>query len=115
LRTSPPKPGLVHVGEEGAPIETEIWRLPAEGLGRLLSTLPRPMTLGRVELADGSRVPGFLCEPGALADAPDITPYGGWRSYLNAARGSAAQGRGELREQPQRPRTRETTRHPTDE
>jgi len=84
LRTTPPKPGLVHVGEEGAPIETEIWRLPAEGLGRLLSTLPRPMTLGSVELADGSRVPGFLCEPGALADAPDITHYGSWRSYLNA-------------------------------
>ncbi|MGC0404633.1 allophanate hydrolase [Streptomyces sp. SAI-126] len=90
LRTDPPKPGLVHVGEGGAPIEAEVWRLPAEGLGRLLASLPRPMTLGSVELSDGGRVPGFLCEPGALTDAEDITQYGGWRSYL-------------------------TNRHPTDE
>ncbi|OXY96236.1 allophanate hydrolase [Streptomyces diastatochromogenes] len=82
LPTDPPKPGLVHVGEGGAPIETEIWRLPAEGLGHLLTTLPRPMTLGSVELADGSRVPGFLCEPEALTHAEDITRYGGWRAYL---------------------------------
>ncbi|MGW1725106.1 allophanate hydrolase [Streptomyces sp. NPDC002306] len=82
VRTDPPKPGLVHVGAGGAGIEAEIWRLPAEGLGRLLTTLPRPMALGSVELADGTRVPGFLCEPGALAQAEDITSYGGWRAYL---------------------------------
>jgi len=84
LRTTPPKPGLVHVGEGGAAIEAEVWRLPAEGLGRLLATLPRPMTLGSVQLADGTDVPGFLCEPAALTDAEDITSFGGWRSYLNA-------------------------------
>ncbi|MGI5453289.1 allophanate hydrolase [Streptomyces sp. CA-249302] len=82
LATQPPKPGLVYVGEGGAEIETEIWRLPAEGLGRLLGSLPRPMALGSVELADGSRVPGFLCEPSALGDATDITRYSGWRHYL---------------------------------
>ncbi|KND43465.1 allophanate hydrolase [Streptomyces stelliscabiei] len=83
LRTTPPKPGLVHVGEGGAAVETEIWRLPAAGLGRLLTALPRPMALGTVELSDGTRAPGFLCEPTALRDAEDITEYGGWRSYLN--------------------------------
>ncbi|MFJ6835127.1 allophanate hydrolase [Streptomyces sp. NPDC091209] len=82
LATSPPKPGLVHVGAGGAAVETEVWTLPADGLGRLLAALPRPMTLGSVELADGSNVPGFLCEPGALAGAPDITEYGGWRAYV---------------------------------
>ncbi|WP_405961579.1 allophanate hydrolase [Streptomyces sp. NBC_00024] len=82
LRTTPPKPGLVHVGEGGASIETELWRLPAAGLGRLLTALPRPMTLGSIELSDGTRAPGFLCEPSALEAAPDITEYGGWRSYL---------------------------------
>lgn len=42
LSTTPPKPGLVHVGTEdpGADIEAEVWRLPAEGLGRLLAELP---------------------------------------------------------------------------
>ncbi|MFE7766209.1 allophanate hydrolase [Streptomyces sp. NPDC057438] len=83
LRTTPPKPGLVHVGEGGACVETEVWRLPAEGLGRLLAALPRPMTLGSVELSDGGRAPGFLCEPAALRDAEDITRYGGWRGYLS--------------------------------
>ncbi|MFE3035733.1 allophanate hydrolase [Streptomyces canus] len=82
LRTVPPKPGLVHVGEGGAAIEAEVWRLPADGLGRLLSALPRPMALGSVELMDGTRIPGFLCEPNALEDAEDITSYGGWRSFL---------------------------------
>ncbi|MFJ1810497.1 MULTISPECIES: allophanate hydrolase [unclassified Streptomyces] len=83
LRTTPPKPGLVHVGGGGAAIEVEVWRLPAEGLGNLLAALPRPMVLGSVELADGTQVPGFLCEPGALGDAADITAYGGWRAYLD--------------------------------
>ncbi|MFE0257328.1 allophanate hydrolase [Streptomyces sp. NPDC059010] len=88
LSTTPPKPGLVHVGAGGggAAIEAEVWRLPAEGLGRLLAELPRPMALGRVELADGSHVPGFLCEPAALTDAEDITSYGGWRAYLAGGR-----------------------------
>ena len=83
LSTEPPKPGLVHVGEGGAAIEAEVWRLPAEGLGRLLTALPRPMALGRIELADGDEAPGFLCEPGALDGSRDITAYGGWRAYLN--------------------------------
>ncbi|MGR6969369.1 allophanate hydrolase [Streptomyces cynarae] len=90
LRTDPPKPGLVHVGEGGAAVETEVWRLPAEGLGRLLTALPRPMTLGSVELADGSRVPGFLCEPSALTNTEDITAYGSWRTYATRRRGQRA-------------------------
>ncbi|MFB7269446.1 allophanate hydrolase [Streptomyces sp. NPDC056244] len=81
LRTDPPKPGLVHTGPAGAPIEAEIWELPAQGLGLLAAALPRPMTLGRVELADGSTATGFLCEPAALDGAEDITSYGGWRAY----------------------------------
>ncbi|KUM83658.1 MULTISPECIES: allophanate hydrolase [Streptomyces] len=84
LLTTPPKPGLEHVGEGGAEIEVEIWKMSAAGLGRLLSALPRPMALGSVQLADGTDVPGFLCEPSALTDARDITAHGGWRLYLNA-------------------------------
>lgn len=40
LATSPPKPGLVHVGAGGAAVEAEVWSLPADGLGRLLAALP---------------------------------------------------------------------------
>ncbi|MGW0994704.1 allophanate hydrolase [Streptomyces sp. NPDC002523] len=83
LDTQPPKPGLVRVGEGGGPIEAELWQLPAEGLGALLAALPRPMALGSVELADGTSVPGFLCEPQAIEGAREITSYGGWRAYLS--------------------------------
>ncbi|MEV0037565.1 amidase family protein, partial [Streptomyces sp. NPDC050804] len=84
LPTEPPKPGLVHKGPAGAAIEAEIWELSAEALGSLTAALPRPMTLGRVELADATTVPGFLCEPAALTGAQDITEYGGWRPYADA-------------------------------
>ncbi|MEU6774909.1 allophanate hydrolase [Streptomyces sp. NPDC046759] len=82
LDTLPAKPGLVRVGEGGGAIESEVWQLPAEGLGALLAALPRPMALGSVELADGSFVTGFLCEPEAVEGARDITSFGGWRAYL---------------------------------
>ncbi|MFZ3592398.1 allophanate hydrolase [Streptomyces sp. BH104] len=88
LNTPQPKPGLVRTGGggeeggDGAGIEAEVWQLPAEGLGAFLAALPRPMTLGSVELADGTFVTGFLCEPEALAGAREITSFGGWRAYL---------------------------------
>ncbi|MDV5143907.1 allophanate hydrolase [Streptomyces sp. SBC-4] len=85
LDTAPPKPGLVRAREGGAAIEAEVWQLPAEGLGALLAALPRPMALGSVELADGTSVPGFLCEPEALEGAREITSYGGWRAALAAS------------------------------
>ncbi|MYW65175.1 allophanate hydrolase [Streptomyces sp. SID8379] len=118
LNTDPPKPGLVHVGPEtGAAIEAEVWRIPSAGLGRLLTALPRPMTLGRVTLADGTEIPGFLCEPSALSDAEDITEHGGWRAYLARTREARHQGRGERREKPRPHPTpiRTSRRHPTDE
>ncbi|WP_079178721.1 allophanate hydrolase [Streptomyces humi] len=115
LRTDPPKPGLVHVGGGGAAIETEVWTLPAEGLGRLLASLPRPMTLGTVELADGTTAAGFLCEPDALTDAEDITRYGGWRAFLAGAEDSAPSGvRGTARSAPTHPHA-PLGDHPTDE
>ncbi|MGW3360273.1 allophanate hydrolase [Streptomyces bungoensis] len=84
LDTVPAKPGLVRVGAGGGAVEAEVWRLPAEGLGALAAALPRPMALGSVELADGSSVTGFLCEPLAVECARDITSFGGWRAYLRS-------------------------------
>ncbi|THA67197.1 allophanate hydrolase [Streptomyces sp. A0642] len=84
LRTAPPKPGLVRTDEAGAAIETEIWELPAAGLGALTAALPHPMVLGRVDLSDGTTAAGFLCEPYAVEGAEDITRYGGWRAYRSS-------------------------------
>lgn len=87
LATSPPKPGLVRLREGGSSIEGERWRLPASGFGTFVAAIPPPLTIGTVVLADGATVSGFLAEPAALADAPDISHFGGWRSYRAAVEG----------------------------
>jgi allophanate hydrolase len=79
----PPKPGLVRVGAgEGAAIELEIWALPAEGFGRFVDTVPPPLSIGTLRLADGRAVKGFLVETASVAGAQDISSFGGWRAYL---------------------------------
>jgi allophanate hydrolase len=80
--TQPPKPGLQRCAEGGAAIEVEVWDMPLQNVGGFLSLVPPPLCLGSIELADGSRVHGFLCEAHALAGATDISRFGGWRAYL---------------------------------
>jgi allophanate hydrolase len=82
--TVPPKPGLARVaeGEVGHAIELEVYEMPLDAVGSFLALIPPPMGLGSVELADRSWVKGFICEPMALAGAPDISAHGGWRAYL---------------------------------
>jgi allophanate hydrolase len=91
LVTDPPKPGLVRVaagdgdGDSaigGAAIEVEVWEMDRTGFGPFVDAVPAPLAIGRVVLADGSDVAGFVCEPVALADAVEITAFGGWRNYL---------------------------------
>jgi len=86
LSTSPPKPGLRRVPENGVAIAGEVWRLPAAGFGSFVASLPQPMTIGQVKLADGTTVAGFLCEPVAVDGAPDISASGGWRAHLVSQR-----------------------------
>lgn len=78
----PPRPGLVKQATGGHAIEVEVWRLPVTQLGAFFRLIPAPLALGRVELADGRTECGFLCEPHAVLDAPDISAYGGWRAWL---------------------------------
>ncbi|MBO3664870.1 allophanate hydrolase [Microbacterium stercoris] len=86
LPTAPPKPGLRRVPEDGVAIAGEVWRLPAAGFGSFVASLPQPMTIGQVKLADGTSVAGFLCEPVAVDAAPDISASGGWRAHLVSQR-----------------------------
>ena len=72
-RPTPPKPGLVRDPEHGAAIEVEVWALDAAGLGEFVAAIPAPLGVGKVELADGTEVTGFLCEPHAADGAPEIT------------------------------------------
>jgi allophanate hydrolase len=88
LDTTPPKPGLVRVGggaTDGAAIEVEVWELDVAAFGDFVAQLPAPMCIGRVALADGTDVAGFLCEPCALEGATDITAFGGWRAFRSSA------------------------------
>lgn len=78
----PHRPGMVRVAGGGGAVELEVWSLPAEKIGALLRRIPAPLGLGTVSLADGTSIPGFLCEAHAAAGAQDITALGGWRAYL---------------------------------
>ncbi len=83
LDTKPPKPGLWRVSDgTGCRIEVEVWELDVTGFGSFTAMIPGPLGIGTVELADGREVRGFICEAYAIADAPDISSFGGWRAYL---------------------------------
>ncbi|MEU3145215.1 MULTISPECIES: allophanate hydrolase [unclassified Streptomyces] len=83
LDTVPAKPGLVRAAPgSGAGITGELWTLSPAALGRFLAALPAPMSLGRVELGDGTWVLGFQCDPESAAAGTDITRLGGWRAHL---------------------------------
>ncbi|MGU3537297.1 allophanate hydrolase [Methylobacterium sp. A54F] len=86
LSGSPPaRPGLVRdPGFSGAGLDVEVWSLPAAAFGRFVAAIPAPLGIGRVVLADGSDVAGFLCEAHAVAEAVEITEFGGWRRFLDA-------------------------------
>jgi allophanate hydrolase len=82
----PARPGLTGGGAAtGDGIEVEIWELGTESFGRLVASVPPPLAIGTVTLADGRLVKGYLCEADAVAGAREITTYGGWRAYLAAA------------------------------
>jgi allophanate hydrolase len=81
--TVPPKPGLLRVADQaGAPIACEIWEMPTVHYGSFVAGIPAPLGIGSIELDDGRRIQGFLCEGIALAGAEDISAHGGWRHYL---------------------------------
>ena len=83
--TVPPKPGLVRGAlGSGVAIEVEVWALTAAAFGTFVAAIPPPLGIGTLQLVDGSSVKGFICEPAALADAKDITLFGGWRAFLKS-------------------------------
>jgi allophanate hydrolase len=81
LSGEPARPGLVRVNEGGASIACQVWSVPADKLGRFVAGIPAPLGIGKLTLEDGTTVSGFICEPLGIADAEDITAFGGWRAY----------------------------------
>ena len=81
--TVPPKPGMAHdPGFQGPGLAVELWALPPDAFGAFVAAIPAPLGIGKVLLADGRAVCGFLCEGHALEGAEEITAFGGWRAYL---------------------------------
>ncbi|MDI2132877.1 allophanate hydrolase [Yinghuangia seranimata] len=78
-----PRPGLAATTDgPTSGIAVEVWDLPDQGVGALLGSIPPPLGLGTVALADGTCVTGFMTAEGGLRGAEDITQFGGWRAYL---------------------------------
>ncbi|WP_456305730.1 allophanate hydrolase-related protein, partial [Falsiroseomonas oryziterrae] len=76
-------PGLLRVAAgRGHAIATEVWALPPEGFARFVAAIPPPLCIGTLRLEDGSTPKGFLVEPEGLADAEEISRFGGWRAFL---------------------------------
>jgi allophanate hydrolase len=46
--------------------------------------VPQPLSIGTLELEDGSLVKGFLVESVGTEGALEITEFGGWRQYLKS-------------------------------
>jgi allophanate hydrolase len=84
--TPPLRPGLVRVdkNERGFAIEVEVWELPASEFGSFVAGIPAPLGIGTITLAGGESVQSFLCEGYAVADARDISQFGGWRRYMQS-------------------------------
>jgi allophanate hydrolase len=81
--SAPPKPGLVREpGFHGPGIEVEVWNIPEDRFGGFVAAVPPPLGIGNATLDSGESVKCFICEPYAVADASEITQFGGWRAYL---------------------------------
>lgn len=76
------RPALVKLNTQGHAIEVEVWRMPAAAFGSFVSAIPTPLGIGKVELADGRELPGFICDGYGLVGAKDVSHCGGWRAWL---------------------------------
>ncbi|WP_407710390.1 allophanate hydrolase [Arthrobacter nitrophenolicus] len=85
LDTVPPKPG-VYRSDDGAELVGERWLLPPAALGSFLASLPEPMLLGSMQLADGTSAVGFACDAVAAAGGEDITAWGDWLADRSGGR-----------------------------
>jgi allophanate hydrolase len=85
LAGGPPlRPGMFRDETGGISLPVEIWRVPEDQFGSFVAGIPAPLGIGKVELANGRWVSGFICEPIGLAGADDITHFGGWRGFLDS-------------------------------
>ncbi|KAL5322618.1 hypothetical protein ACEPPN_010591 [Leptodophora sp. 'Broadleaf-Isolate-01'] len=87
------KPGLARASPElnfGCAIELEVWNVPTMEVSKFSRSIPAPLFIGEVELADSSWVHGFAFNndnPNAVN--LDISHFGGWRNFLTSQESDA--------------------------
>jgi allophanate hydrolase len=86
LDLKPPRPGLLRDTTAAGGVAVELFDMPMDGFGRLVASVAPPLSIGTVELEDGTKVKGFLCESGAAPQARDITAFGGWVAFRIATK-----------------------------
>ncbi len=84
MELNPPRPGLIRDETRAGATLVEVYELPCEGFGKLVASVAPPLAIGTVELEDGEKIKGFLCESWAAATARDITDFGGWIAFLDS-------------------------------
>lgn len=78
-------PAMLRVQQGGTTVAVEVWAVPLAGLAKILLQEPPGLCIGKVRLVDGAEVLGVLGEPLLCAGQRDITAWGSWRSYCQAA------------------------------
>lgn len=79
-------PGMVRVAEGGVSVAVEVWHVPAPGVSAILLQEPAGLCVGKVKLASGEQTLGVLAEPILCEGQKEITQFGGWRAYRDAAK-----------------------------
>ncbi|MEM9393018.1 MAG: hypothetical protein AAGA38_04115 [Pseudomonadota bacterium] len=70
--------------DKGTSIKLEVWAMPKAAFGSFLSGIASPLSIGTIELVDGTTAHGFLVEAAGVLGAEDITQFRDWRTYLSA-------------------------------
>lgn len=80
LETTPPKPGIKRDTANGRELEIEVWDVPYDTFGEFVANIPAPLGIGKLELASGEWVTGFIWD--GTGENREITEFGGWRKYI---------------------------------
>lgn len=75
-------PAMMRVVDGGVPIALGVWAVPPAGLSQILIQEPPGLCIGKVLLAGGEVVLGWLGKPFLCRNQPEISEWGGWRSYI---------------------------------
>jgi allophanate hydrolase len=75
------RPAMIRDENHGHAFDVEVWTLPVATFGSFVVGIAAPLGIGKVELASGEYVTGFIAEGYAAELGDDISKFGGWRAY----------------------------------